>query len=321
MARKKGGLGRGIGALIPNMTELARETSPDGESTEHSPRPADLFFEQTADAEQLPSVPGLRLISVDPEAVVPNPRQPRREFDQQELDELVHSVREFGVMQPIVVRPQPGGGYELIMGERRLRASKLAGLTSIPAIVRETGDEDMLRDALLENLHRSNLNPIEEASAYQQLLTDFGITQEQLAERIGRSRPQVSNMLRLLRLPEQVQTKVAAGVLSMGHARTLVALRDPARAEQLATEIIERGLSVRETEQLAKNEAAAKPTRPRAGHVGAVLDDLATRLGDEWGTSVHISLGRRKGKLTIDFATVADLNRILRELGQAGLDH
>lgn len=318
MARKKGGLGRGIGALIPSLPESDAAGRSVEDAVNHTARPADVFFENT-EQEALRSVPGLQLISVSPSEVTPNPRQPRREFDPQALDELVHSVREFGVMQPIVVRSKPSGGYELIMGERRLRASKLAELETIPAIVRQTDDEDMLRDALLENLHRSDLNPIEEASAYQQLLTDFGITQEQLAERIGRSRPQVSNMLRLLRLPETVQKQVAAGVLSMGQARTLVAV-DPERVEPLARQIVSQGLSVREAEALAKEHVASKPTRPRAGKVGAVLDDLAARLGDELDTSVHISLGRKKGKLTFDFATVADLNRLLQRLGQRGID-
>ncbi|MCH4250113.1 MAG: ParB/RepB/Spo0J family partition protein [Microbacteriaceae bacterium] len=318
MARKKGGLGRGIGALIPSLPESDAAGRSVEDAVNHTARPADVFFENT-EQEALRSVPGLQLISVSPSEVTPNPRQPRREFDPQALDELVHSVREFGVMQPIVVRSKPSGGYELIMGERRLRASKLAELETIPAIVRQTDDEDMLRDALLENLHRSDLNPIEEASAYQQLLTDFGITQEQLAERIGRSRPQVSNMLRLLRLPETVQKQVAAGVLSMGQARTLVAV-DPERVEPLARQIVSQGLSVREAEALAKEHVTPKPTRPRAGKVGAVLDDLAARLGDELDTSVHISLGRKKGKLTFDFATVADLNRLLQRLGQRGID-
>ncbi|MBG9887036.1 chromosome partitioning protein ParB, partial [Bacillus toyonensis] len=209
---KRTGLGRGIGALIP--------------TTDQSERPVDVFFPGAKSAtpvdssveEQLVAVPGARLIQVDPHAIVPNPRQPRTHFKEEDLAELVHSVREFGVLQPVVVRTNADGAYELIMGERRTRAAREAGLETIPAILRETAEEDLLRDALLENLHRSELNPLEEASAYQQLLEDFGTTQEELAARIGRSRPQISNTIRLLKLPVPVQQRVAAGVLSAGHA-------------------------------------------------------------------------------------------------------
>ena len=222
---KRTGLGRGIGALIP--------------TADQSERPVDVFFPgakiaATADAAaaestvagdaDLEAVPGIHLIQVDPQAIVPNPRQPRTHFNPEDLAELVHSVREFGVLQPVVVRKNGDGEYELIMGERRTRAAREAGLASIPAIVRDTADEDLLRDALLENLHRSELNPLEEASAYQQLLDDFGITQEELATRIGRSRPQISNTIRLLKLPVPVQQRVAAGVLTAGHARAILSL-------------------------------------------------------------------------------------------------
>ena len=233
---KRTGLGRGIGALIPTS-----------ESSEA--RPVDVFFpgaslspsaENTPSADSAPgetpellAVPGTRLIDIDPNDIVPNPRQPRTNFDADDLAELVHSVREFGVLQPVVVRVNEDGKYELIMGERRTRASREAGLTSIPAIVRETTDENLLRDALLENLHRSQLNPLEEASAYQQLLEDFAITQEELAQRIGRSRPQISNTIRLLKLPMPVQQRVAAGVLSAGHARAILSLDDAAAMQYL----------------------------------------------------------------------------------------
>lgn len=329
--KKKGGLGRGISALIPGP-EISR-------AGEH--RPADLFFEGApvsavkagsavgepvvangaADSpaeQELSAIPGLQLVQVAPDQVVPNSQQPRKEFEPEALAELVHSVREFGVMQPIVVRRLAADQYELIMGERRLRASKLAGLESIPALVRDTADEDMLRDALLENLHRSNLNPLEEASAYQQLMSDFGITQDALAQRLGRSRSLVANMLRLLKLPESVQQKVAAGVLSAGHARALLSLSSPEQMTQAAKQIVDRGLSVREAEALASSQKA-KRSRPKAGGRLGQLDELAAKVEDRLNTSVRISLGRKKGQLVIDFATIADLNRILGEMGLKGL--
>ncbi|SJN33645.1 Chromosome (plasmid) partitioning protein ParB [Mycetocola reblochoni REB411] len=241
------------------------------------------------------------------------------------MSELVHSISEFGVLQPIVVRPlrDSSGKYELIMGERRFRASKLAGRDSIPAIVKNTADEDMLRDALLENLHRADLNPLEEASAYQQLLSDFGITQEQLATRIGRSRPQISNTLRLLRLPETIQRRVAAGVLSAGHARAILSLRDESEMQRLADKIVNEDLSVRAAEAAAAVISAAaqgakKPLRPVSGARHEQLDQLATRLGDRLDTQVKVALTARKGQIKIDFATIGDLNRILKELGESG---
>jgi ParB family chromosome partitioning protein len=256
-AAKRTGLGRGIGALIPTAEEQGRRPSTE--------RPVDVFFSaDTADG--LVNVPGARLVSLDPADIVPNAQQPRTEFDQEALDELVVSVREFGVLQPVVVRPRSDAGageahYELIMGERRLRATKIAGLPSIPAIVRDTADDAMLRDALLENLHRAQLNAIEEASAYQQLLADFGITQEQLATRIGRSRPQITNTLRLLRLPEPIQRRVASGVLSAGHARAILAAGEPDAMQRLADKIVNEDLSVRAAEAAV---SLAKPTRPGA---------------------------------------------------------
>lgn len=311
MAQKRTGLGRGIGALIPSAP-----TSGD--------RPVDVFFPHDTESPTLLQVPGATLAQLSPSAIRPNPKQPRTEFRQEELDELIHSVSEFGVLQPIVVRPLavPEGpiSYELIMGERRLRAASAAGLASIPAVVRDTADDAMLRDALLENLHRANLNALEEASAYQQLLSDFGITQDELATKLGRSRPQVTNTLRLLRLPADVQKKVAAGVLSAGHARALLSLADATAMSQLATKIVQQSLTVRQAEELAGLAKVAKPgvKKVRKGSRSEQLDEIAERMGDRLNTRVHISLSKTKGTLSIDFATVADLNRILGELGEPG---
>jgi ParB family transcriptional regulator, chromosome partitioning protein len=311
MATKRTGLGRGIGALIP---------TDDGND-----RPVDVFFGGDAYSGPdggLVAVPGARLASLSPDDIVPNPVQPRTEFREDELNELVTSVREFGVLQPIVVRPRSGAAagepqYELIMGERRLRATKLAGLDRIPAVVKNTADEVMLRDALLENLHRANLNPLEEASAYQQLLADFGITQEQLADRIGRSRPQITNTIRLLKLPESVQRRVAAGVLSAGHARAILTASTPDAMERLATKIVNEDLSVRAAEAVAGQGAPTRAaTNPRAGKRQGQLDEIAERLGDRLDTRVKVALGSSKGTLTIEFANVADLNRILGLLGE-----
>jgi ParB family chromosome partitioning protein len=312
MATKRTGLGRGIGALIP----LA----------DSSARPVDVFFptdDSRAASANLVAVPGARLANLSPDDIMPNAQQPRIEFDQEALEELMASIREVGVLQPIVVRPIPGSpiagspvSYELIMGERRLRATKALGLDSIPAVIKDTADEDMLRDALLENLHRSQLNPLEEASAYQQLLADFGITQDELAGRIGRSRPQISNTLRLLKLPAAVQSRVAAGVLSAGHARAILAAGDEDAMRRLADKIVNEELSVRAAEAVVS--AAPKPTRvrPSAGKRQGHLDEIAERLGDRLNTRVKVSLGARKGQISIDFATIQDLNRILGELGE-----
>lgn len=329
--KKRSGLGRGIGALIP-------QSPSDGE------RPVDVFFPSNnavptnsvaAKAEptvaepvdpehQLRAVPGATLTHLSPHDIVPNRVQPRTEFDEEALAELTHSVREFGVLQPIVVRaiePAPAAGeprFELIMGERRLRASKRAGLTDIPAIVRSTADEDMLRDALLENLHRAQLNPLEEASAYQQLLADFGITQEQLAQRIGRSRPQITNTIRLLQLPETIQSRVAAGVLSAGHARAILALTgDDVAMTQLADKIVNEGLSVRAAEAVASDNRPKRP-KPRPGGRLGQLAEIGERLGDRLDTRVKVNLAAKKGTVVIEFATIQDLNRILHELGDPG---
>lgn len=316
---KRTGLGRGIGALIP--------------TADQSERPVDVFFpganlrpatDQTSDqpaAEaDLEVVPGIHLIQIDPQKIVPNPRQPRTHFNPEDLAELVHSVREFGVLQPVVVRKNSDGEYELIMGERRTRAAREAGLEKIPAVVRETADEDLLRDALLENLHRSELNPLEEASAYQQLLEDFGITQEELATRIGRSRPQISNTIRLLKLPVPVQQRVAAGVLTAGHARAILSLETPEAMQRLADKVVNEDLSVRATEVAAKTEPAGpgRTAKPTPGARRAYLDEVAGNLGDRLNTRVKVSLGARKGQVIIDFASIQDLNRILGELGESG---
>lgn len=309
-AAKRTGLGRGIGALIPTD-----EGSPD--------RPVDVFF-PTEGRAGLVAVPGARLANLSPDDIIPNAVQPRTEFSQEKLDELVASIREVGVLQPIVVRPiegEPGAGkYELIMGERRLRASKQLGLDSIPAVIKNTADEAMLRDALLENLHRADLNPLEEASAYQQLLSDFGITQDQLASRIGRSRPQITNTIRLLKLPESVQKRVASGVLSAGHARAVLAAGDSAAMEKLAAKIINEDLTVRGAEAAAGlvSRKPVRATKPKAGKRQAQLTEIADRLGDRLNTRVKISLGSSKGTLAIEFASIADLNRILGELGDGG---
>jgi ParB family chromosome partitioning protein len=290
---RKGGLGRGIGSLIPGGDRDA----------------VDVFFTNTSSI-PLIEVPGARFLEIDPNQIVPNPQQPRSVFEPEAFAELVHSIKEFGVLQPIVVRPK-GSSFELIMGERRLRASKEAGLTKIPAIVRETADENMLRDALLENLHRSNLNPLEEASAYKQLLEDFGSTQDQLADKLGRSRPQITNTLRLLKLPLTVQSKVAAGVLSAGHARALLGAADEMTMTAFAEKTVREGLSVRSLEELVSS-AKAKPPRGKIipGGKTDMLKEMAEEMGNALDTVVKIQLGRKEGQLIIEFGNIADLRRI-----------
>lgn len=313
MAEKRRGLGKGISALIP--------------SVENQARPSDIFFDQSpttsaspddVSRETLPPIPGVRVAELPLAEIAPNRLNPRQVFDEDDLQELSDSLREVGLLQPVVVRPAllgEGIQYELIMGERRFRAAALAGMTTIPAIVRETDDTDMLRDALLENLHRAQLNPLEEASAYKQLLEDFSCTQEELSRRIARSRPQISNTLRLLKLPPLVQRRVAAGVLSAGHARALLGLDDPAAMERLAQRIVAEGLSVRSTEEIvAMGESTAEETsrrRPSAHPQQERLDGLATMLADRLDTRVKVTMGAKKGRVTIDFASVDDLDRIL----------
>lgn len=296
--RQGGGLGRGLGELFVKTTA---DEQPVDEPTRSDP---------IADGSYLATLPL--------DAVVPNPRQPRSVFDEDELKELAASLQEVGVLQPIVVREKSKGRYELIMGERRLRASRLAGLTEIPAIVRATDDGDLLRDALLENLHRAQLNPLEEAAAYQQLLDDFGCTQEELAARIKRSRPQISNTIRLLRLPAPVQRRVAAGVLSAGHARALLSIADPVVQEQLAQRIVAEGLSVRSVEEIValqqRSEKAPRQRTPRKPSPRAM--ELAGELSDHFDTRVKVDIGRNKGRIVIEFAGEDDLARILAIVNQ-----
>ncbi|MER1997246.1 MAG: ParB/RepB/Spo0J family partition protein [Arthrobacter sp.] len=275
--------------------------------------------------ETLMEVPGARFAELPIDSIHPNRKQPRSVFDEDDMSELVHSIREIGVLQPIVVRPSGEGDaehpYELVMGERRWRASREAGLSAVPAIIRSTQDVDLLRDALLENLHRSQLNPLEEAAAYQQLLDDFECSHEELAERIGRSRPQISNTLRLMKLPPLVQRRLAAGVLSAGHARALLGLNDPAEMEKLAQKIVAEGMSVRATEEVvALSDGIRRPSKEAKPKVGARherLDYLANSLSDRLDTNVKITLGARKGKVSIEFASVDDLNRIMTVLNPA----
>lgn len=317
MSDKRRGLGRGLGALIP-----AGSGAP---ARDNEPRPIDVFFGGGVEApeDDLVPVPGTRFAEIPVASIRPNPKQPRQVFDEESMAELVHSISDIGVLQPVVVRPVPGtdGQFELIMGERRWRASQRANLDMVPAIVRETPDDEMLREALLENLHRSQLNPLEEAAAYQQMIEDFSITHDELAERLGRSRPQITNTLRLLKLPSLVQRRVAAGVLSAGHARALLSLPDHGAMERLAQRIVAEGLSVRATEEIvALHEGAPVRRRPRAGRRNERLDELASSLSDRLDTRVKITLGQRKGKVDIEFASIDDLNRILAILapGQDG---
>jgi len=307
---RRRGLGRGLGSLIPTQAEPSVDG--DGEGLERAAAATDP-------AAGLTAVDGAYFAEVPVTSISPNPRQPRQVFDEDAMAELVHSVREIGLLQPVVVRrtgQQDGQDrYELIMGERRWRATTQAGLDTIPAIVRETGDDAMLRDALLENLHRAELNPLEEAAAYQQLLDDFGCTHEELSTRIGRSRPQISNTLRLLKLSPAVQRRVAAGVLSAGHARTLLAVPDAAAQDRLAARVVAEGISVRSLEEIVavgepseEGEAvrfrARKPTAPG-------LADLNERLSDRLDTRVKVTLGKSKGRIAIEFASLADLERIV----------
>jgi len=286
MSARKGGLGRGLDALIP--------TTPVGDITD------------TRGA-----VAGVGLV-VDINSIIPNSKQPRTVFDEELLAELAASIKEVGVMQPPVVRDLHNGTYELIMGERRLRASKLAGLTTIPVIIRNSSDNEMLREALLENIHRSQLNPLEEGAAYQNLLNDFGYTHDELATKVGKSRSAVTNTLRLMNLPASVQRKVAAGILSAGHARALLSLIDSQEIESLANRIVAEGLSVRAVEEIvAMGNNSKRETKVRATTaVSPRLKEISSRLGDKLDTSVSVELGKSKGKITIEFANLEDLERI-----------
>jgi ParB family chromosome partitioning protein len=302
-------LGRGLGALIPS-TPAPGTTATLGSKSHSIPGAP-----PRTDGPELAAVPGAQFAEIDVDKISPNPKQPRTVFDEEAMEELVHSVKEIGLLQPIVVRKLSGDKYELVMGERRWRATQQAGLTTIPAIVRDTQDDVMLRDALLENLHRSQLNPLEEAAAYQQMLDDFGCTQEVLATRIGRSRPQISNTLRLLKLPAGVQRRVAAGVLSAGHARALLGLPSGDAIERLAQRIVAEGLSVRTVEEIVAlgdmNAEDPTPQRRRNKPVAPRLVDLADRLSDRFETRVKVDLGKSKGRITVEFATLDDLERIV----------
>jgi ParB family chromosome partitioning protein len=293
---RRRGLGRGLGSLIPTAPH-PDEQGDAGTSTSTLPSPpAGAYF---AD---LPIT-----------QITPNHVQPRQVFDEEAMAELVASIREVGLLQPVVVRRTGPDAYELVMGERRWRASQQAGQDTIPAIVRETDDTDMLRDALLENLHRSDLNPLEEAAAYGQLLEDFNCTHEELASRIGRSRPQISNTLRLLKLSPAVQRRVASGVLSAGHARSLLGVEDPELQDRLAGRVVAEGISVRGLEELVAvgETGAAEPTVRRRKPTAPGLTELANRLSDRLETRVKVDLGQRKGKITVEFATLDDLRRIV----------
>ncbi|MFC4785890.1 ParB/RepB/Spo0J family partition protein [Nocardioides sp. MAHUQ-72] len=336
--QQRRGLGRGLGSLIPTAPAAPAPTG-DGESPAAGPggdtqapaltgsggtagqdgrdnglggAPGPLA-EQVVPETGLAPVAGAYFAEVPLEQISPNRVQPRQVFDEDAMAELVHSIREVGLLQPVVVRRTGVDAYELVMGERRWRASQEAGLETIPAIVRETDDNDMLRDALLENLHRSQLNPLEEAAAYQQMLEDFGCTHDELASRIGRSRPQISNTLRLLRLSPAVQRRVAAGVLSAGHARALLAVEDPDLQDRLAQRVVAEGISVRGLEEIVAvgdgSTPAQRATRRRPTAPGLV--DLADRLSDRFETRVKVDLGKNKGKITVEFASLEDLQRIV----------
>lgn len=323
-SRRRGGLGRGLASLIPTgpseggprLGEAAADVVIGGGPAVPVGETGGVTGGDTGDTGDIGAV----YREVSPADVEPNPRQPRQVFDEEALAELVHSIREFGLMQPIVVRETGNGGsprYQLVMGERRWRAAQQAGLSAIPAIVRDTADDHLLRDALLENIHRAQLNPLEEAAAYQQLLDEFSVTHEELAVRIGRSRPVISNMIRLLRLPIPVQRRVAAGVLSAGHARALLALEaGPEAQEELAARIVAEGLSVRATEEAVtlanRAERDDRPAPPRRRPIQMPgLHDIAERLSGTYDTRVTVSLGKRKGKIVVEFGSVEDLQRIV----------
>ncbi|QBX55410.1 ParB/RepB/Spo0J family partition protein [Nocardioides seonyuensis] len=316
------GLGRGLGSLIPTAPAQTRDgagTAPTGTGTEGespsrgegAPHPAPGT---TVEGPGSPAtIDGAWFAELPIGSIRPNARQPRQVFEEEALAELVHSIKEVGLLQPVVVRKRGDDDYELIMGERRWRASQEAGRDTIPAIVRDTDDVDMLRDALLENLHRSQLNPLEEAAAYGQLLEDFGCTHEELAQRIGRSRPQISNTLRLLKLSPAVQRRVAAGVLSAGHARALLSVDDPDVQDRLAGRVTAEGISVRGLEEIVS--LGTEPERPtrlqRSKPTAPGLADLAERLSDRLETRVKVDLGKSKGKITVEFASLEDLRRIV----------
>jgi len=287
MTGKRGGLGRNLDSLIPTPIRASGVEAP---------------------------VAGK--LEVDIESIRPNPKQPRSIFDDSELSELAASIKEIGILQPPVVRKVGENQYELIMGERRLRASKLAGLSRIPVIIRETGDNELLREALIENIHRSNLNALEEAAAYNQMLSDFGLTHDELANRVGKSRPVITNTLRLLNLPPSVQKKLASGSFSAGHARALLSLTDPNEIERIANKIVSEGLSVRSTEELILvNSGGKKSTSKKSGASSlGRYQELEEKIGDALDTRVKIKGGNKGGKILIEFADSQDLLRIAGKL-------
>jgi ParB family transcriptional regulator, chromosome partitioning protein len=314
--RRRGGLGRGLEALIPpSRTQDEARRVPAGTQ---AGEPVDAGLEAEGHGSLAASFRQLPLDQIEP-----NPRQPRGAFDEELLAELSASIKAVGVLQPIVVR-QHGDRWQLVMGERRVRAAQMAGLDRVPAIVRTTEDDHLLRDALLENIHREDLNPLEEAAAYEQLLTDFDVTHEELAARLGRSRPVITNAMRLLRLPPSVQRRIAAGTLSAGHARAILSLTDPDQQERLADRIVAEGLTVRMAEELARRAAMGEPvldaaerqrSRPRPALQAPGMAGLAERLSDRLETRVRVQLGKRKGRVLIEFATLDDLQRICDAIG------
>ena len=312
------GLGRGLGSLIPTLPAAGGPAAGDGSGDRFGDPSGGLAWAEApgpSDGADL----GAWFAEVPVDAIVPNPRQPRQVFDEEAMAELVHSVREVGLLQPVVVRPTGPGSYELVMGERRWRACQQVGMEKVPAIVRHTRDDAMLRDGLLENLHRAQLNPLEEAAAYQQLLEDFGCTHEELAGRIGRSRPQITNTLRLLKLSPAVQRRVAAGVLSAGHARTLLAVSDADAQDRLATRVVAEGISVRSLEELVTLGETGAPSQPssrprRTAEPDADAAALAERLGDHLDTRVRIDVRRSRSRITIDCGSGDDLRRVLERI-------
>jgi len=307
MAQQKRGLGRGLGALIPTAPAPAGLGRPAGETTGTS-----LSGVATVLSER-PEADGAYFDEIAIGAITPNPRQPRQNFDDDALEELAASIREVGLLQPVVVRKVMPGRFELVMGERRWRACQRAGLEHVPAIVRGTPDDELLREALMENLHREQLNPLDEAAAYQQLLDDFSATHDELARKVGRSRPHISNTIRLLQLPPAVQRRVAAGVLSAGHARALLSLANPQEQDHLAHRIVAEGLSVRAVEEIVTlGQQQAKPRRaPVRQPAAPALTELAHRLSDALETRVKVEVGKQKGKIVVEFASLDDLQRIV----------
>ena len=287
MSTRKGGLGRGLDALIPTSIMPTEIKTASGVVTANRDE-------------------------IDLNNISANPKQPRTVFDEDQLTDLALSIKEVGLLQPPVVRSIGNGKYQLIMGERRFRAAKLAGLKSIPVIIRQTTDDQLLREALIENIHRSQLNPLEEGAAYQQLLNDFSYTHDELAAKLSKSRPAITNTMRLLNLPPSVQRKVAAGVISAGHARALLSLTDEKEIENLANRIVAEGLTVRAVEEIVSTGGAkVKAGSIRSGKIIAPkLKEISDQLSDHLDTRVSVELGKQKGKIVIEFATVEDLERI-----------